>query len=75
MITAICLPCYTEANPFRGITKKGQLFNRFMKGTAVFTSYPKGHRPLSNERPTSQELDEAMTSFKSWERHLSFIKT
>ena len=70
MITAICLPCYTEAKPFRGITKKGQMFNRFMKGTAVFTSYPKGQRPLDSERPTSQELDEAMTSFKSWERNL-----
>jgi len=41
-----------------------------MKGGAVFTSYPKGQKPLSSERPTNQELDEAMTSFKSWERNL-----
>jgi len=67
MISAICLPCYTESAPFRGITKGGQKFNRYMKGGAVFTSYPKGERPSDIERPSTQDLDEAMTSFASWE--------
>ena len=67
MISAICLPCYTENAPFRGITKGGQKFNRYMEGGAVFTSYPKGERPSDIERPSTQDLDEAMTSFASWE--------
>ena len=70
MFTSICLPCYTEADPFRGITSSGQRFNRFMKKGAVFTSYPKGESPLSIDRPTTQDLDEAMTSFRSWEQNL-----
>jgi hypothetical protein len=71
MINAICLPCYTESKPFRGITKDGLRFKRWIKNGAVFTSYPKGSRPLASEIPTSQELDESMTSFRSWEENLN----
>jgi len=69
MVHAICLPCYTESKPFRGITKDGLRFKRWIKNGAVFTAFYKGSFPVESEVDT-QAIDEAMTSFASWEQNL-----
>ncbi len=67
MDIGICLPCYTESKPFKGETKSGLLFTRFIKEGAIYTTFENTGK---GETPAMQEVDEAMTSYKSWCRNL-----